>query len=127
MYGYSWYCTEYVEGPIADRKVLPNIRHPTNFFILDKAISTEDYIFETLIEIAMSMITASLWVSRGAAAQFPERYDINEEELSRISKLAKLKLEDAKEDLRDAKNGHLGPNETEESEESEVRVQQSHA
>ena len=100
---------------------------PRTFFILDKAISTEDDVFETLIEIAMSMITASLWVSRGVAARFPEKYDINEEELSRISKLAKLKLEDAKEDLRDAKNGHLGQNETEESEESEVRMHQSHA
>ena len=75
----------------------------------------------------MSMITASLWVSRGAAAQFPEKYDINEEELARISKLAKLQLEDAKEDLSDAKNGHRGQNETEESEENEVKLEQSHA
>ena len=77
----------------------------------------------------MSMITASLWVSRGAAARYPEKYDINEDELSRISKLAKLQLEDAKEDLSDAKNGHQGQNETEESdaEESEVKLEQSHA
>ena len=74
----------------------------------------------------MSMITASLWVSRGAAARFPEKYDINEEELSRISKLAKLQLEDAKEDLSDAKNGHRDQNEAEESEESEVKMEQSH-
>lgn len=77
----------------------------------------------------MSMITASLWVSRGAAAQFPEKYEINEDELSRISKLAKLQLEDAKEDLSDAKNGHQGQNETEESDTEEIKVnlKQSHA
>ena len=63
----------------------------------------------------MSMITASLWVPRGAAATFPERYDIDEDELARISKLAKLKLEDANEDLRDAKSGRQGETETEES------------
>ena len=75
------------------------------------------------------MITASLWVSRGAAARYPEKYDINEDELSRISKLAKLQLEDAKEDLSDAKNGHQGQNEIEESdsEEPEVKLEQPHA
>ena len=99
---------------------------PRTFYL---AISTEDNVFETLIETAMSMITASLWVSRGAAARFPEKYDINEDELSRISKLAKLQLEDAKEDLSDAKNGHRGQNDTEESdaEEREVNLEQSHA
>ena len=40
----------------------------------------------------MSMITAALWVRRGAAAVFPEKYDVNEDELARISKLAKLQL-----------------------------------
>ena len=77
----------------------------------------------------MSMITASLWVPRGAAAAFPEKYDVNEEELARISKLAKLQLEDAKEDLSDAKNGRRGENETEESdaEESRGKLEQSNA
>ena len=51
------------------------------------------------------MITASLWVPRGAAATFPTRYDIDEDELARISKFAKLQLEDAHEDLEVAKNG----------------------
>ena len=77
----------------------------------------------------MSWITASLWVSRGAAAPFPEKYDLNEDELSRISKLAKLQLEDAKEDLSDAKHGRQGQVETEDSdaEEREVELEQSHA
>lgn len=79
----------------------------------------------------MSMITASLWVPRGAAAEFPKKYDVDEDELARISKLAKLQLEDAKEDLSDAKNGRQGENETEHSgsdaEESEVKMEQSQA
>lgn len=77
----------------------------------------------------MSMITASLWVPRGAAATFPEKYDVNEDELARISKLAKLQLEDAKEDLSDAQNGRQGETETEDSdkEETGVKLEQSHA
>ena len=63
----------------------------------------------------MSMITASVWVPRGAAAAFPTKYDVDELELARISKLAKLQLEDAKNDLDDAKNGHDNEEGTEES------------
>ncbi|KAG8527023.1 uncharacterized protein KY384_008452 [Bacidia gigantensis] len=51
----------------------------------------------------MSMITAVTWVPRGAAAAFPTKYDVDEQELARISKLAKLQLDDAKEDLEDSK------------------------
>lgn len=69
----------------------------------------------------MSMITASLWVPRGAAATFPEKYDIDEDELARISKLAKLQLEDAKGDLTDAKNGRQGDTEAEDSDAEEGR------
>lgn len=77
----------------------------------------------------MSMITASLWVSRGAAAAFPEKYDVDEDELARISKLAKLQLEDAKEDLNDAKNGRQGDTEREDTdmEENKVKLKQSQA
>lgn len=52
----------------------------------------------------MSMITASVWVPRGAAAIFPTKYDVDEKELARISRLAKLHLEDAKDDLGEAQN-----------------------
>ncbi|KAL9042117.1 MAG: hypothetical protein Q9180_000822, partial [Flavoplaca navasiana] len=53
----------------------------------------------------MSMITAAAWVPRGAAAAFPTKYDVDETELARISKLAKLQLEDAEEDLDVFQNG----------------------
>lgn len=52
----------------------------------------------------MSMTLATTWVRRGVASQFPTKYDVDEEELSRISKLAKLQLEDAQEDLDAAQN-----------------------
>ena len=45
------------------------------------------------------MITTTSWVRRGVAAQFPTKYDIDEKEMDRISKLARMQLEEAKEDL----------------------------
>jgi periodic tryptophan protein 1 len=48
------------------------------------------------------MITATTWVPRGFAAPFPSRYQFDEDEYDRISKLANLQLEDAKEDLEEA-------------------------
>lgn len=51
----------------------------------------------------MSMITATAWVPRGFAAQFPTKYEFNEEEFDRIAKLAKIQLDDAKEDLKEAR------------------------
>ncbi|PGH17116.1 hypothetical protein AJ79_01254 [Helicocarpus griseus UAMH5409] len=51
-----------------------------------------------------SMITATTWVRRGVAAPFPEKYEIDENEINRISELAKLQLEDAKIDLKEAQD-----------------------
>ncbi len=66
------------------------------------------------------MITASIWVPRGAAANFPIRYDIDESELSRISKLAKLQLEDANEDLDNARNREDNASSMDESEDDQT-------
>ncbi|WEW58805.1 rRNA-processing protein [Emydomyces testavorans] len=49
-----------------------------------------------------SMITATTWVRRGVAAQFPDKYELDEEEINRISELARIQLEDAKVDLKTA-------------------------
>ena len=57
----------------------------------------------------MSMITASLWVPRGAPAAFPTKYDVDEHELERISQLARLQLDDAKKDLEESRNGTHAP------------------
>ena len=50
------------------------------------------------------MITATAWVPRGFAAPFPTKYAFDEEEFQRIAELAKLQLDDANEDLKDARN-----------------------
>ncbi|KAJ5887768.1 hypothetical protein N7495_007809 [Penicillium taxi] len=52
-----------------------------------------------------SMITTTAWVRRGVAAQFPTKYEINEEEMNRISKLARMQLEEAQDDLNAAQDG----------------------
>lgn len=67
----------------------------------------------------MSMITATTWVPRGFAAQFPIKYEVDEVELARISKLAKLQLDDAKEDLEGARNGNKEDTETEDASEGD--------
>ena len=67
----------------------------------------------------MSIITASVWVPRGAAANFPTKYDINEKELARISELAKLHLKDAEDELDHARNPGSSKPELEESAEDE--------
>ena len=46
---------------------------------------------------------AIAWVPRGSAARFPTKYDVDENELARISKLAKLHLDEAKDELETAK------------------------
>lgn len=51
----------------------------------------------------MSMITTTTWVRRGVAAQFPTKYEIDEEEFNRISELARKQLADAKGDLKSAR------------------------
>ena len=60
------------------------------------------------------MTLATTWVRRGVAAQFPRKYEVDEAELGRISKLARLQLADAQEDLQNAQNGN-DEDETEEA------------
>ncbi|KAJ5565708.1 RRNA processing protein Pwp1 [Penicillium sp. DV-2018c] len=52
-----------------------------------------------------SMITTTTWVKRGVAAQFPTKYVIDEAEMGRISKLARMQLEEAKDDMTAAQAG----------------------
>ncbi|ORX58302.1 WD40 repeat-like protein [Hesseltinella vesiculosa] len=48
------------------------------------------------------MISALQWIRQGVAAQHPQKYELNEEEYDRISKLATDQLEDAREELKAA-------------------------
>lgn len=56
----------------------------------------------------MSMITAAQWVPRGFAAPFPQKYTLDEDEYERIAELAKLQLDDAEEDLKEAQEKEGG-------------------
>ncbi|KOS19746.1 putative WD repeat-containing protein [Escovopsis weberi] len=67
----------------------------------------------------MSMITAAQWVPRGFAAPFPQKYQLNETEFERIAQLAKLQLEDAEDDLKEARAAHDDDSEDSEEEEDE--------
>jgi periodic tryptophan protein 1 len=58
--------------------------------------------FNSKLKGFFAMISAIQWIRKGAAAQHPKKYDLNDEEYSRISKLAADQLEDAKEDLKAA-------------------------
>lgn len=55
------------------------------------------------------MVTATQWVPRGHAAAYPTKYVFDEGEYARISKLAKLELDDAKDGLEDAKQRLADP------------------
>lgn len=48
------------------------------------------------------MISATTWVPRGFASEFPEKYELDDEEMERINQLAQLNLEDARADLQEA-------------------------
>lgn len=67
----------------------------------------------------MSMITTTAWVPRGFAAPFPTKYQFDEEEFERIANLAKLQLDDAQDDLDEAKakeaNGDVSDKEDEDT------------
>lgn len=52
-----------------------------------------------------SMITCTTWVPRGFAAQHPRRIQLDEAEYDRIAELAQMQLEDAQDELADAKEG----------------------
>ncbi|ODV88190.1 hypothetical protein CANARDRAFT_228902 [[Candida] arabinofermentans NRRL YB-2248] len=48
------------------------------------------------------MISASCWVPRGFASEFPEKYELDEEEMARIEEMANLQIAGAKSDLNEA-------------------------
>lgn len=48
------------------------------------------------------MISATTWVPKGFASEFPEKYELDDEEMERINQLAKLNLDDARADLETA-------------------------
>ncbi|AMD19593.1 HCL558Cp [Eremothecium sinecaudum] len=54
------------------------------------------------------MLSATTWIPRGFASEFPEKYELDDVEMERINQLAKLNLEDAKQDLMEADDKESG-------------------
>lgn len=65
------------------------------------------------------MISSSTWVPRGYASEFPEKYELDDEEMERISAMAKLELSDAKKGLKLAQEGEQGEQSESEGEDEE--------
>ena len=91
------------------KKLQPHVAvQPKLFRTFDELLKAPLEIYKLALRLGfsttstMSMITATTWVPRGFAAPFPSRYQFDEDEYERISKLANLQLEDAKEDLEEA-------------------------
>ena len=68
------------------------------------------------------MITAAQWVPRGFAAPFPKKYELDESEYERIAELAKLQLDDAEDDLKEAQDDESGKDEQEGDGDQEMEV-----
>ncbi|KAG0152153.1 hypothetical protein CROQUDRAFT_650229 [Cronartium quercuum f. sp. fusiforme G11] len=49
-----------------------------------------------------SLISSTIWVRRGVAAQFPQRYNLDEKEMERVAKMAGSRLEQVKQELAQA-------------------------
>lgn len=49
-----------------------------------------------------SLISAVSWVARGVSAQQPTKYVLDDEELQRVSALARIDVEDARKELERA-------------------------
>ncbi|ODV63676.1 rRNA-processing protein PWP1 [Ascoidea rubescens DSM 1968] len=56
------------------------------------------------------MFSASCWVPRGYASEFPRQYDLDDAEMERISRLAQLQLDDANDDLQEAQREQINYN-----------------
>jgi len=49
-----------------------------------------------------NLISAVAWVKRGASAQHPTKYVLDDQELQRVSALARIELEDARVEMERA-------------------------
>lgn len=48
------------------------------------------------------MISTTAWIAKGRSSRHPKKYSVDEKELERVSKLANVHFEDAKEQLEQA-------------------------
>ncbi|ODV93658.1 hypothetical protein PACTADRAFT_51431 [Pachysolen tannophilus NRRL Y-2460] len=61
------------------------------------------------------MISATSWVPRGYASEFPEKYELDDEEMARITAMANLEISDARKGLKEAEEAEEVEGTTEES------------
>jgi len=71
------------------------------------------------------MITSTTWVPRGFAAHHPKRIELDEKEFERISELAKLQLEDARDEMLGGNGGAEGEGEDDAMEIEEDAVEKA--
>lgn len=106
------------QNPRAVSESLPHSASPTRHTdkknIPDKKKKLENIGLLTASFKMSSMITTTAWVRRGVAAQFPTKYEIDEEEMGRISKLARMQLEEAQEGLSAAQDEAMDEDDKEE-------------
>lgn len=50
------------------------------------------------------MISSTCWIPRGFAAEYPEKYEIDEEEMERINAMANLEISDAKAGIEESES-----------------------
>ncbi|KAH3671429.1 hypothetical protein WICMUC_004609 [Wickerhamomyces mucosus] len=65
------------------------------------------------------MLSATTWVPRGFASEFPEKYELDDQEMERITKLAQLEINDAQKNIKAIETGE--DDDTEEQNDDEDR------
>jgi periodic tryptophan protein 1 len=65
------------------------------------------------------MISTTAWIGKGRSARHPKKYSVDEAELERVSKLANVHFQDAKQQLEEAQKVAAGWNEDEVKDEGE--------
>ena len=59
--------------------------------------------------MSISLTTSVAWVKRGVAAPHPVKYELDESELERVAKLARIRLDDARFELEAAEEEQKAP------------------
>ncbi|EGG12443.1 uncharacterized protein MELLADRAFT_89001 [Melampsora larici-populina 98AG31] len=49
-----------------------------------------------------SLILSAIWIRKGVAAQFPQRYNLNEQEMEQVNQMAGDRLEQVSQELSQA-------------------------
>lgn len=64
---------------------------------------------DAALAMSISLTSSLTWVRRGVAAAHPVKYELDESELERVAKLARVKLDDARFELEAAEADEKAP------------------